>query len=48
MVSPMDKKELSGKNPGMSKLSTPVVYDRLGAGVDDATLRRGSRGNATI
>ena len=38
MVSPMGKEELSGKNPGMSKASTPVVYDRLGAGLDDEIL----------
>lgn len=38
MVSPMGKEELSGRNAGMSNASTPVVYDRLGAGVDDEIL----------
>jgi microcompartment protein CcmK/EutM len=38
MVSPMGKDELSRTNAGLSKASTPVVYDRLGAGVGDEIL----------
>lgn len=38
MVSPMGREELSGSNPGLSQASTPVVYDRLGAGVGDEVL----------
>lgn len=38
IVSPMGKAELTGRNPGLSQASTPVVYDNLGAGVGDAIL----------
>ncbi|MFU8847741.1 MAG: EutN/CcmL family microcompartment protein [Opitutales bacterium] len=38
MVSPMGKEELTGKNPGLSQQSTPVVYDKMGAGLGDEIL----------
>lgn len=39
MVGPLGEDELTGKNPdGVSMQSTPVVYDRLGAGVGDVIL----------
>lgn len=38
MVSPMGKEELSGGNPGLSQQSTPVVYDKMGAGLGDEIL----------
>ncbi|MEO0509521.1 MAG: EutN/CcmL family microcompartment protein [Verrucomicrobiota bacterium] len=38
VVSPMGKEELSGNNTGLSKASTPVVYDKMGAGVGDEIL----------
>jgi len=38
LVSPMEADELSGRNPGMSQASTPVVYDKLGAGSGDEIL----------
>jgi microcompartment protein CcmK/EutM len=38
LVSPMGADELTKKNLGMSQASTPVVYDRLGAGVGDEVL----------
>ncbi len=38
MVSPMGPAELTGKNPGLSQQSTPVVYDKLGAGLGDEIL----------
>jgi microcompartment protein CcmK/EutM len=38
MVSPMGKEEFSRRNSGMSQASTPVVYDRLGAGIGDEIL----------
>ncbi|MBC2605223.1 EutN/CcmL family microcompartment protein [Pelagicoccus albus] len=37
MVSPMGTEELSGRRE-YGKASTPVVYDRLGAGVGDQIL----------
>lgn len=38
VVSPMGKDELIGKNAGLSQQSTPVVYDKMGAGVGDEIL----------
>jgi len=39
LVGPMGPDELSGKNPdGVAAGWTPVVYDKLGAGVGDAIL----------
>jgi len=38
VVSPMGGKELRGENAGLSRASTPVVYDNLGAGVGDTIL----------
>jgi microcompartment protein CcmK/EutM len=39
VVSPQGASELSGANPnGISRYSTPVVFDGLGAGVGDAVL----------
>jgi microcompartment protein CcmK/EutM len=34
----MTQDELTGKNPGMSQASTPVVYDNMGAGTGDEIL----------
>lgn len=38
VVSPMGKEELIGKNAGLSQASTPVVYDKMGAGIGDEIL----------
>jgi len=39
LVSPMGEAELTGKNPsGVSNNSSPVVYDKLGAGIGDDIL----------
>ncbi len=38
VVSPMEQAELSRKNDGLSRASTPVVYDNMGAGVGDEIL----------
>ena len=39
MVGPLGPDELSGKNPdGFADGWTPVVYDKLGAGIGDAIL----------
>ena len=39
VVSPMGADELSGQNQGgLSQASTPVVYDKLGAGVGENIL----------
>ncbi len=38
VVSPMGPAELTGKNPGLSQQSTPVVYDKMGAGTGEAIL----------
>lgn len=39
LVSPMGHSELSGENTtGFSNASSPVVYDRLGASLDDTIL----------
>ncbi|WP_269522852.1 EutN/CcmL family microcompartment protein [Coraliomargarita parva] len=39
LVGPMGPDELSGKNPdGVAEGWTPVVYDKLGAGVGDPIL----------
>lgn len=38
VVSPMGKEELTGKNAGLSQQSTPVVYDKMGAGLGDEIL----------
>ena len=39
LVSPMGRDELTGRNPrGISNESSPVVFDKLGAGVGDHIL----------
>jgi microcompartment protein CcmK/EutM len=38
VVSPMGREELTGKNAGLSRESTPVVYDNMGAGLGDEIL----------
>ena len=39
LVSPMGEAELTGENPtGVSLNSSPVVYDKLGAGIGDDIL----------
>jgi microcompartment protein CcmK/EutM len=39
LVSPMGAEELDGRNPsGISRESSPVVYDNLGAGLGDEIL----------
>ena len=38
LVSPMTQDELTRKNAGLSQASTPVVYDKMGAGIGDEIL----------
>ena len=38
VVSPMGKDEMAGRNAGLSRASTPVVYDNIGAGTGDEIL----------
>lgn len=38
VVSPMGREELTGRNAGLSREATPVVYDNMGAGTGEEIL----------